>query len=350
MQRVIAGLLLCLAGAVPVHAADISIMAIPREVSKLRAEDYLDTLKTIREAAPGKLFVSLWTWEKLEPEKDETIVEKELGGINYAIEEHGFIPYCGVTVIDTVKRVLPEDLRDAAWDDPRLITRYREIIQQVKKYQAAPPAYFVIANEADVYFEKHPDELPAFLHFVASAKRAIREAFPEAVIGISGTYEGLHRGGERARIVRSLIAASDAAFYTFYPVIDLKPVAPAQTPALLDAMIRAAGDKAVVLQEVGYPSRLAATSPQLQADFFATIIPAIQSRPQIAVAAIFALHDFDEATCDYLGGYYGFGGLAKMTPWVRDFRAFICSLGLKEADGTPKPSWSAVLHALRTSP
>ena len=82
-----------------------------------------------------------------------------------------------------------------------------------------------------------------------------------------------------------------------------------------------------------------------QAKFFETIIPAIQKRPQIKFASIFALHDFDEKGCKGLIGYYGMGGLFSLTQQGKDFQGFLCSLGLLREDGTPKPSWDAAMKA-----
>lgn len=346
-MRIFAILLAILLVSKSAAAAEITILPWPKNGADMRPEDYAEALNLVGKYAPETTLMSLWGWERLEPDKGETNLSKEIAGLNYALKDKGFRTYCGLTVIDTVKRVMPEDLQEKNWDDPELVTRYGKVLDQLSREIFKRPEYFVIANEADVYFDKHPEEIDAFMGFAAAAKREIRSRFPQAVIGISVTYEGLHKGGQRADFIKRVIAASDAAFFTYYPVLDLKPTRPAQTPAQLDDIINAAQGKAVILQEIGYPSGLAGSSPQLQADFFATIIPAIIKRPQIKLASIFALHDFDPKMCKILTGYYGFGGLLSLTPWVKDFRNFICTLGLREADGTPKPAWDAAIGAMR---
>lgn len=325
-------------------AADFSIMPIPRNVSDISAEAYVDALELSRQNAPGKLIVSLWTWDKLEPVKGRNTMRDEFGGINYASGKYGFVPYIGVTVIDTVDRKLPDDLKNLKWDDPALIGRYARMLDNLRNEIKATPAYFVIGNEIDVHFEKRPDEFPAFLEFAAAARREVLLRFPKAIVGVTGTYEGYAKGGVRTGLVKDIISISDAAFFTYYPVFDLKPAAPDQVPGHLDAMVTAAGHKPVVLQEVGFPSSIRGSTEKMQAEFFQVAIPAIAGRPRIIMASIFAMHDFDQKTCSRLVGYYGFGGLSGLTPWVADFKAFICSLGLHNSAGNPKPAWDAV-HA-----
>jgi hypothetical protein len=68
-------------------------------------------------------------------------------------------------------------------------------------------------------------------------------------------------------------------------------------------------------------------------------------RGEILESSVFALHDFDEDFCNYLTKYYGFGGLQKLNPVVSGFKSFLCSLGLRNADGTSKPAWETLTAA-----
>lgn len=326
------------------HAADVAIMPLPAHVSDMKAGDFIAALKTVREQIDSPLFVSLWTWKQMEPEKGESKVGKESGGLNYAVSL-GYRPYIGLTVIDTVKRVVPQDLDKLSWSDAAFITRYRDRVEDLSRHTPITARFFIIANEADVYLEKHPEEAEDFKRFVRAAKDDIRRVYPDAQTGVTVTYEGLHKGGERGRIARDMIEISDAAFLTYYPVWDMQVTKPQATTEHLDMMIKIAAGKDIILQEIGYASGVQGSSPEAQAEFFLTILPAIAGRPQIKVASIFALHDFDQKTCDDLVIYYGFGAW-KETPWVRYFRDYVCTLGLIDAGGRPKPSWDAVVKSL----
>lgn len=327
------------------HAAEFSIVAWPD-----KNNDFAKAVKIVASHAPAKYMLSVWGWEKLEPEKGDTdALTKELGGVRYSIA-NGLNQgqYYGVTVIDTVKRVLPSDIMDISWDDPALIKRYADMIGRLKAELATPPDYLVIANESDVYFENHPDEIEAFLKFAVSAQKIVKDIFPTTKVGFTVTFESLSKGGARTAFAKQLIGISDAAFLTYYPIIDMIPTKPEDTPTQLDMILKIAGEKPVILQEIGYPSIIKGSSEAQQAQFFETIIPAIQKRPQIKFASIFALHDFDEKGCKGLIGYYGMDGLFSMTQQGKDFQSFLCSLGLLHADGSPKPAWDAAMKAFGT--
>lgn len=53
---------------------------------------------------------------------------------------------------------------------------------------------------------------------------------------------------------------------------------------------------------------------------------------------LFLLHDFTTEECDLPGEYYGIPNNAQL-------EAFLCTLGLRLADGTPRPAWQAVNDA-----
>ena len=323
------------------RAAEFSILPWPDTNM-----DFVSAINLVKARAPSKFFLSLWGWERLEPKANNTkALTKELEGAKYAMSlglDKG--QYFGITVIDTVKRVLPSDIEDIAWDDAVLLQRYIHIVTRLKNELKTSPDYFVIANETDVYFDKHPEEIDAFLKFATEAKKVVKEIFPSTKVGFTVTFEALYEGGHRAEFAKRMIDLSDIAFITYYPAMGMRSTPPEQTPAHLDMMIKIAGTKPIALQEIGYPSGIKDSSEAQQAKFFEVIIPAIRQRPQIKFVSIFALHDFDDKTCSGLTSYYGFGGLISLLPEVKDFQTFLCSLGLKHADGSPKPAWNSVIN------
>ena len=323
------------------RAAEFSILPWPD--TKM---DFVAAINLVKENSPSKFFLTIWGWERLESEEDDTkSFTKEFDGTKYAMSlglDKG--QYFGITVIDTVKRVLPSDIEDIAWDDEILLQRYTRIVTRLKNELKTSPDYFVIANETDVYFNKHPEEIHAFLKFAAEAKKAVKEIFPNSKVGFTVTFEALYEGGHRAEFAKRMIDLSDIAFITYYPAMGMRSTPPEQTPTHLDLMIKIAGTKPIALQEIGYPSGIKDSSEAKQARFFEVIIPAIRQRPQIKFVSIFALHDFDDKTCSGLTSYYGFEGLISLLPEVKDFQTFLCSLGLKHADGSPKPAWQSVVN------
>ena len=72
-------------------------------------------------------------------------------------------------------------------------------------------------------------------------------------------------------------------------------------------------------------------SEQLQSDFVAAILSAWSSHSsQISHLSYFSLTDYSGAFIDELGSYYG--------PEDKRFLGSLGSLGLRRADGSPKPA------------
>jgi hypothetical protein len=331
------------------HSSKILILPWPKNDSEKSILDFAEGINLSLQYSPSRMALSLWGWERFEKKYSKLDLDQEMGGVKYSIDQ-GFDKgqYYGITVIDTVKRVLPHDI-DAKinWNSPELLERYKRVLIAFSEELESPPDYFVIANEADVYFEKNPKELDDFIKFFINSKKMVKAIFPTTKVGVTTTFEGLQKGGLREEQIRKIVEISDAMFMTYYPVFDLKAAPPETTPKHLDDMIKFANGKNVILQEVGYPSGLNGVSEAQQAKFFEIILPAIQDRPQIEFASIFALHDFDEKTCSTMMSYYGFSGFLRLSPWIEDFQKMLCSLGLRRSDGTSKPAWYSVIKTLQ---
>ena len=331
-----------------VKAADFFIVPIPKNYSQQLPNDFIEALNLTKTYSSKPYAFSLWPWQEIDNGRGPVDIDRPLGGIKYAISLGLSGPkYFGVNVINTTNNTLPESLAKRKWDDPAILERYRQTLLAVRENLGSDVTYFVIANEADVYFDKNPHEFKEFMRFYRQAKAVAKKVFPAAKIGVTVTFEGTQVSKNRARFVRALVDASDAAFFTFYPVIQMKPVDPANTPQLLDYMLALANKMTVVLQEVGYPSVMAETSPEKQAAFYSTIIPEIKKRPRIAFSGLFAMHDFDPKSCDNFLVYYGFSESFVSQDAKDAFRSFICSLGLRDSDGMVKPSWGAALKAIK---
>jgi hypothetical protein len=103
-------------------------------------------------------------------------------------------------------------------------------------------------------------------------------------------------------------------------------------------MLDIAGDRPLVLQEVGYPSAESlGSSEQKQADFITNVFAAWdQAGSKIPFLSIFALGDLSDDLMNQLGAYYG---LAQDT----NFLDYLRTLGLRQVDGTPKLAWQTFL-------
>ncbi len=104
-------------------------------------------------------------------------------------------------------------------------------------------------------------------------------------------------------------------------------------------MVAFAGNRPVVLQEIGYPAgQLNMSSPAMQAEFVRQFFDAWDEvGGAIPFLNYFQLHDFPDDLCDAFLGYYGISAPA--------FREFLCTLGLRKANGEARPAWRAFKEA-----
>lgn len=104
--------------------------------------------------------------------------------------------------------------------------------------------------------------------------------------------------------------------------------------ASMVAMLALAGAKPLLLQEVGYPAAASTGSSEArQAAFVSNVFAAWKAEPgRIPLLNFFLLHDFTPQMCSDFGLYYGTSGSANFTD-------FLCTLGLRHADGTPRSAW-----------
>lgn len=327
----------------PATAADFAITGYPRHGDRAEAADWLAMLEDFK-AVNARGMVITKSWTDLEPTKRAYTGLEQLGKDFASNVKDGRDVFFGIQPINTTRRTLPPDLMGKDWDDAEVIGRFQELVDRLSLQGAPAPKFVSLANEADVYLGDRPKEVEKFLKFYERASAIVKQAFPGTRAGITVTYDGLVKG--RGALIQKLIDASDIAIFTYYPVIDLVPQPVENVGDNLDGILKVAGEKEVLLQEVGYPSaELLGSSPKTQGVFFRNVIGAIQQREQIKFASLFILHDFSPQLCDMFVTYYGFEKAPEAPK--KKFREFLCSLGMKKFDGTEKPAWVEVKKALQ---
>lgn len=294
--------------------------------------------------------VLAFMWSELEPSPgiyDTTLLEKFLA----ITDLFTMTPYLVIRTIDTVKLNLPADLLDSSgnlanerhFDDPVIAARFEALLDKVVPLMAAHRGFFIsVGNEIDGWLGSHPQEVTPFIHFMTAARTHIQTLAPGMGVGATIMFNGVR---DRLPLVAGVIAASDAAAFTYYPLNNDFTV---RDPSVLfddfDAMIAAAGDKPVLLQEIGYPSGYLPTpsngsSGEKQRQFVENLFKALSTRPQIRFFSYFLLGDLSNAECDNLTVYYGLS--------VPAFREYLCSLGLYTGSGDAKPGFAAFIDGLK---
>jgi hypothetical protein len=257
----------------------------------------------------------------------------DLNGLGYLGDKLHLTLLLGIQVLNTTANEAPRDLQSVPFDSPALMNRFRRLLVAVRPYLNRHVEYLSIGNEVDVYLSAHPAQWDAYTRFYRSAVAEAHALAPWIKVGVTTTFDGLTSDAPR---IRRLNSASDVQIMTYYPLGAHFAVRSPTSP-LVDfrTMLSFTRGRPLVLQEVGYPSaRRLNSSPTKQARFVRAVYRAwAQAGSRIPFLNFFLLHDLTRPTCEQLGRYYGLSD--------ENFLAYLCSLGLRRADGSPKPAWTA---------
>jgi hypothetical protein len=316
----------------------LAISASPRQIPPPAANDFIAAFDLAYGAgARGQLIAA--TWKELEPTAGVLDVSPLVSQLDYA----GRMPsiYVGIQVINTVAKEVPADLADSAFDTPVMRARFHVLLDAVAAALPGKVTYLSIGNEVDGYLQS-TNQWTQYRSFYEDALDYAHTTMPGVRVGVTGGYDGVI-GSSRAQMA-TLNTHSDVIMLTYYPIgggFAVGPPTIARTA--FPAMLAVANGKPVILQELGYPaSTLLGSSDAKQAEFFANAIDQWSKidGTQMPFVNLFLLHDFTAEECHAFGDYYGIPNNAQ-------FEAYLCTLGLRLADGTPRPAWQAVVTAAR---
>jgi hypothetical protein len=278
-------------------------------------------------------------WNEMEPRAGKIDVSSPKGGIDYLGGKLDWTLEFTIGTINTTARVTPPDLQTVAFDDPRMIARFHKLLDAIVPILNSRVAYISVGNEVDVYLARHPEQWPQYRRFYDDAVAYLHSKAPGVKVGVATTWFGT-RGISRTQVAE-LNAKSDVWIITYYPTHSDFIVDPPTAPrADFPAIVRMAGGKPVVLQEVGYPSSPALnSSPELQAEFVRQVFGAWSAAgPAIPFLNYVMEHDLNRDYCATRPAYYGLPDRSG------HFAAYFCTLGLLTVDGAEKAGWNPFLH------
>ena len=327
----------------PAAPGVMSISTLPRlmpppqtpEEFAARGQEALD----LAHDAGARGQVSTYLWSQLEPGNSgyDNGQMQDLDNAIAGAAGRGQVEYLGIQLVNTTARELPSDLAALAFDDARVKSRFHALLDRVITPHAGTVRYLSIGNEVDVYLNTHPTEWSHYRNFYADAVQYAHSLDPLLKIGVTTTVDGALTAATAN--MQQLNASSDVVIATYYPLqghfLVRDPSAPASD---FPALLAFAGSKPLVLQEVGYPAAPGiGSSDAQQADFIGSVFDAWKSADgRIPFLNFFVLHDFTPQICSDLTAYYGAPGDSQVAD-------FLCSLGLRLDDGTPRPAWGRLL-------
>jgi hypothetical protein len=284
-------------------------------------------------------------WNDLEPQVGNYDAH-ELESLNDAIDNaisHDMTQFIGIQMINTNQREMPTEYAASDFDDPAVIARFKLLLDRVVTPNVGKIKYLSIGNEVDAYLRAHPAEWASYKTFYDAAGEYAHSLDPNIQVGATATAEGaLTLSGAE---VQQLNENSDVMILTYYPINfagdGTVTVRAPQSPAGDFAdMLAFAGGRPLILQEVGYPaSPLNLSSESMQAEFIESVFSAwSDNADDIPFLNFFVLHDFTQTMCEEFTTYYGAAGLAN----ADSFAAYLCTLGLRTDNGTPRQAWQTL--------
>jgi hypothetical protein len=247
-----------------------------------------------------------------------------------------------VNLIHTaVRGPIPADLADLPFDDPVFIERFTDfILATLERY---PVQYLSVGNEVNDYFVDHPDEIEAYRTFFLRVKEAVQAEYPDVKVAMTFAYHDAE-AMEALDILEQLNVGDFLPFtlYLYSPgfLFDREP---AELEGYLDRMLSLAGDTPVALAELGWnTSERIGGSQADQAEFVREVFDQLsEHREQIEFMSWFMLHDGARENCHQaaLSFIPHRPDLAEDEEFMTPFVDFLCYLGLRENDGTPKLGW-----------
>ncbi len=235
-----------------------------------------------------------------------------------------------ISTIDTIKRRLPSDVQDLRWSDEKLKTRFDAFLREAVPKLDKRVKWISLGNEVNAYLEQHPDELDAYLGFLAHSKSVIKGLRSDVQVGVTVTcMDGIRIPAMAKRLTEGM----DIAVFTYYPMDGLNVAETSAVAGHFDFMAGVAGNKPLLLQEIGYPSSPdCGSSEEKQAAFVkAVFVQLDRFRQRIPLALYFIQSDFGPSLMKLMESYYGISDPKFLT--------FLRTLGLTDDKGKPKQAW-----------
>jgi hypothetical protein len=325
----------------------LAISAMPRlDPYPTSGEQYMSLAGEAFELGYGagaRGLMTTYRWTELEPDAKGYAPDK-LKDWETALaltQSRGMVQYLGIQLINTTTRELPADIAGQAFDSAVVRARFHALLDKLIKPHKGQVKYLSIGNEVDAYLRANPTQWAPYQRFYEDALAYAHTLDPALQVGVTGTFDGAL--GQSPAELKALNARSDVLILTYYPLqYDAQFKVTVRDPSVVaddfKRMLALAGSRALVMQEVGYPASAENnSSPARQAAFVTELFAAWQAAGgRIPFVNVFLLHDFTPAMCEDFGVYYGIAG-------VSSFKAFLCSLGLRQADGTPREAWATLV-------
>jgi hypothetical protein len=269
------------------------------------------------------------SWSRAEPRPGEYRLE-EITRTARLLRQSGATLHLDLPLVTETARDVPADLKDVAFDDPKLSLRLGKLIDALAigllDFQSLS-----LGQGADSYFASRPDELRAFLRLFDGAVPFLRKKAPHLLVGVTTAAPDESPAPE---VAAALHRRSPALFYAYAPFVRGEPFVqrgPNSLEADWTALLKSAAGRPIGFPVVSFSSSVDnGASPEKQAEFVHRLLRFVAKADgrRLLFARYVALRDSPEDSAP------PGGPVAE-----RRRRAFLSHRGLQTVDGLPKPAW-----------
>lgn len=241
--------------------------------------------------------------------------------------------YFVVSPIYAANKSFPPDLEGKSFNDPIVISRFKALLDSIHKRTPAVDLYAVLmANEADLYLNQHPDEWDDYTQFYEQVSAHARALWKNKIkIGTEITFSSLK--GTYQQEIKTLNETSDFLATTYYPLnSDFTVQDPSAVKNDLKTMVEFMPGKLVFIEETGYQtSAQCNSSDEKQAEFISTVFSTWdQYGDKIDYIGFLWLTDLSDKQASDVAATYG---ISTGDPLFIKFKEYLRSLGLRTFPG-----------------
>jgi hypothetical protein len=272
------------------------------------------------------------TWNSLEPEVAKYDFSDVVTFANLAKEQKAKLNLV-FRPIDTGVRSMIEPYKSMSFDDPRMSKAILAMFTAMPQEVKSEIAVLTIGNEIDQYFQGHPNEIEKYAKLLQNIIPELRKQIPGALIAVNTTFAGNPFTKSKMDSIINLTDVYSLTYYHLNPDFTVKD--PSEGGSVINAMVKSAGNKKLVIQELGMPtSEVNGSSEEKQAQFIHSAFKAVrENKKNIYSVTYLWKNDLPQSTVDFLASYYNTSD--------KRFAEFLGSMGLFHRDGTPKKGWEA---------
>jgi len=238
---------------------------------------------------------------------------------------------------------LPSDLRSLELNDPKVIKRFKTLLDTVFAHiPKLSLTFMVIGSEMDIYLGSDSAKWKQWTDFYDSASAYAKTKRTGLKTACEGTFNGIT--GADSSYMKRINTSTDYMAVSYYP---LKADFTVEPPYIVSKSFKKVTSmypsKQICFTQLGYPSSASCKSSlTLQQDFIKDVFGAWDTAAaHIQMIAFTWLHDLSPASIAYYENYYS---VADTT-----FGAYLGTLGLRTyaGGGTDKPAFGELICQAR---